>query len=203
MYRPIDITATGGGGMQTNQVPCLAMVAMTLLLLCGCAGPATPVPTASATPPEATDAPGNSLTFTAQYLHTTGPLRGSNDPEVTVIATAEEAQACSDGDGPRLTGGTLRSLAEPLATFDEAYFREHLLVLVTLQEPSGSIRHRVTAVTRDMEALTVHIQRILPDGAATADMAVWHILVELPRADAAGLAARAVVTDSAANKNSP
>ena len=47
---------------------------------------------------------------------------------------------------------------------------------MTLEEPSGSIRHRVTGVTKDK----VSIERLLPS-VQTCDMAAWQIVIELDK----------------------
>lgn len=52
---------------------------------------------------------------------------------------------------------------------------------VTARQQSDS--HKVTDVVRTDDRTKVMIRRIKPDGAATADMAQWHIVVVLSRKD--------------------
>lgn len=63
--------------------------------------------------------------------------------------------------------------------YDEAFFDLHSLVVITLEEPSGSIRHVVKDYSVDDEVLTVSIERRIPE-VGTDDMANWHVLIELP-----------------------
>ena len=57
--------------------------------------------------------------------------------------------------------------------YDEAYFQSRILLLVLLEEGSGSVRHRVTGVTWSddkRETLTVDVDVITPE-CGTCDMA--------------------------------
>ena len=60
--------------------------------------------------------------------------------------------------------------------YDEAYFSENVLLLVLLEEGSGSNRHEVTAVMKQEDGMEIAIDRILPE-IGTTDMAEWHIFI--------------------------
>jgi len=62
--------------------------------------------------------------------------------------------------------------------YDEAFFEEYFLVLITVSEPSGSNRHEFVTLEEDNNILTIHIDRLLPE-IGTADMAGWMIVIEL------------------------
>jgi len=62
--------------------------------------------------------------------------------------------------------------------YNDAFFAEHFLVLITVSEPSGSNRHELTSITDDNGVLSIHIDRLLPE-IGTADMAGWLIVIEL------------------------
>lgn len=65
--------------------------------------------------------------------------------------------------------------------YDEAFFETGYLVLLLLEECSGSVRHCVDAVTRsDVGELQVSVIRDVPE-VGTSDMAQWHIILELDR----------------------
>lgn len=65
--------------------------------------------------------------------------------------------------------------------YDEAYFRNNYLVLVLLEEGSGSVRHEVDSIKQIGEKkISISIHRDVPEF-GTADMAQWHIFVELNR----------------------
>ena len=65
--------------------------------------------------------------------------------------------------------------------YDEAFFKNHFLLFIVLEEGSGSVRHKVESVTRVNGSLSVNIVRIIPE-IGTCDMAQWHIIVVLDRA---------------------
>ena len=60
--------------------------------------------------------------------------------------------------------------------YNEKWFSEHKLIFITLEEGSGSTRHKVTELTADHVA----IDRITPQ-VMTCDWAVWHIYIELDK----------------------
>ena len=80
-----------------------------------------------------------------------------------------------------LTAADSTALRTAANDYDSAFFTDFTLLLILLEEPSGSIRHTVTAVdAAESGALTVTIDRTL-SGDATDDMAYWHICLLLPR----------------------
>lgn len=65
--------------------------------------------------------------------------------------------------------------------YDDAFFAENELILVPMYEPSGSIRHRITDLTKLSDGKwQLTGQRIVPE-VGTADVAYWQIYVEIPR----------------------
>jgi len=59
--------------------------------------------------------------------------------------------------------------------YNEAFFESHILVILYFEESSGSNSHRVDAVFANGD---IHVTRIVPE-IGTADMAGWHILIEV------------------------
>ncbi len=152
--------------------------------------PAAPIGTQL--PADGTDAVG----FVAQYIRTDGYHDGAKYPQVTIIRSAEELNAYYEANrglyslerrenpGSDFTVGFLDACDK----YDEAYFQSRILLLVLLEEGSGSVRHRVAGVTwgdEKHETLHVEIEAITPE-AGTCDMAEWHIFIEPePGADVA------------------
>ena len=65
--------------------------------------------------------------------------------------------------------------------YDEAFFETHYLIFVLLEESSGSICHEVQNIQQTASGKTIiSIDRQIPE-AGTADMAQWHIILELSR----------------------
>ena len=69
---------------------------------------------------------------------------------------------------------TTISFQEAAAKYTNEWFDTHKLLMVLVQEPSGSNRHQVTDISRDMVVI-----RRLEAQTGTCDMAAWHILIEL------------------------
>lgn len=64
--------------------------------------------------------------------------------------------------------------SEVQAQYNEEYFEAGRLLAVTMTEPSGSIRHRISQLTLDR----VTVERIIPE-ATTCDVGAWLILAEV------------------------
>lgn len=77
------------------------------------------------------------------------------------------------------------SINDITAKYDNEFFEENSLLLIYVGEGSGSIRHKVTSVTREENKLSVYIERLVPE-AGTCDMAGWLITVELKKSDIEG-----------------
>ena len=67
-------------------------------------------------------------------------------------------------------------LLNAVKKYDREWFDNNKLLVVLIEEPSGSITHKVTELTDSY----VVIDRISPGG-GTEDMAEWHIFIEYPQ----------------------
>jgi hypothetical protein len=69
-------------------------------------------------------------------------------------------------------------LIESLKEYNEDYFKNKILAIVTLQESSGSIVDSIgEVITRENKVLEVNVERIVPE-VGTDDMAMWHLIIE-------------------------
>ena len=140
-------------------------------------------------PPPQSQSP---VAFSAKYVHTQqseqyvpGTWTDNIEyPAVTVISTRPELQQYSDDysgmyDFDRHTHSPTGFL-DAIENYKEAFFQDSFLVLVLLQETSGSYRHRVDGISESGE---ISITRLMPAGAVTSDMAQWHIIIELNNGD--------------------
>ncbi len=126
------------------------------------------------------------LSFSAQYIRTNGCQEGAKYPIVKIIRSVDELNAyyAEQKDNYDLERkeqvyvDTTIGFLDACDQYDESYFAGHFLVMVLLEEGSGSIRHRVDAVDLAGGALAIHIGTIVPE-VGTDDMAQWHILIEL------------------------
>ena len=128
----------------------------------------------------------DTVDFKAQYIRTNGYHADAVYPAVTVIRSKIELnryyqqykdlynlERCADPAADSTIG-----FLDACDRYDDAYFKENCLILILLEEPSGSIRHTVTAVQQATNGkLTVNMSRITPE-IGTDDMAQWHIFVE-------------------------
>jgi len=62
--------------------------------------------------------------------------------------------------------------------YDDSFFADNYLVLITVAENSGSNSHALSDIAVENDELTIHIDRELPE-MGTADMAGWLIIIEL------------------------
>lgn len=119
--------------------------------------------------------------FEARYIRTDGYHGNISYPRLQLIRSTDQLESyCEENRSLyQLEQGTdgSESFLEACGRYDEAYFEKQCLILVLLQEGSGSIRHKVDRVgTVDGETV-ISIQIITPE-VGTCDMALWHILIE-------------------------
>lgn len=130
------------------------------------------------TSPEETissDAP--SYYFTTQYARTNAMGEVDDFPAVIVLNTFDELSAYIE-DNRELFDLESEFIAAA-ARYDEGYFLRQNLVLIRLEEGSGSIRHELTDVRRnDLGRWQLSLDRVTP-AEQTDDMAQWHILLEV------------------------
>jgi len=62
--------------------------------------------------------------------------------------------------------------------YDDSFFADNFLVLITVGEISGSNRHALSSISEDNNVLTINIDREVPL-TGSADMAGWLITIEL------------------------
>ncbi len=124
--------------------------------------------------------------FEAQYIRTDGYHEGVQYPVVTVISSTDELNDYYEANrekysldrresyGSDYTAGFLDACDK----YDDEYFEEQILVLVLLEEGSGSVHHKVESVALGEDGkCSVSIERLVSE-TGTADMAEWHILIE-------------------------
>ena len=73
---------------------------------------------------------------------------------------------------------TTKGFEDAIEKYDEEYFRNNNLVLVLLEESSGSIRHNLEKFDINNNIIEISIVKKIPD-ICTCDMAGWHIIIEV------------------------
>ena len=125
--------------------------------------------------------------FNAQYVHTQYVqgtwTSGIDYPRLTVISSrAALDQYFNDYEGLYDFSRYQYSptgFMDAIENYSEAFFGDNFLVLVLLEETSGSNRHRVENITDNGN---ITITRRIPEIGAS-DMAQWHIIIELDKED--------------------
>lgn len=78
--------------------------------------------------------------------------------------------------------GEFGKFADTAKKYDEAFFAESGLLILGMQEPSGSIRHSVKEIAVTKDTLSVVVETTVPE-MGTDDMADWFAVVELKKED--------------------
>ena len=165
------------------------LIALVLALVCvlglvACGSSDVPPP-----PPEA-------YAFEAQYIRTDGYSEGRNYPYHMVINSKEELQAYYEANKKlfdlerkeKVYSDTTIGFLDACDKYDDTYFERQNLVLIVLEEGSGSIRHEITDVRNRWDengaslGWNITINRIIPE-VCTDDMAQWHLFLEVQMGD--------------------
>jgi len=108
--------------------------------------------------------------FPALYIRTNWFDDERKFPITTIISSLKELeQYCELYQG---YGST--KLQDAISAYSDDFFASNFLVIVMLQEGSGSIRHKVEKMKTNSD---IAIYRLLPY-AQSADMAMWNIIME-------------------------
>lgn len=135
------------------------------------------------------------IDFTAQCIRTDGYIEGEEYPKLMWLTSQSEFKDYYEANKDKYnldcygTPGETETLGflDALASYDDNFFENQDLIMVILEEPSGSIRHQVQAVqlspsnlNRIQYFVQPVIERVIPE-AGTCDMAEWHILIAISK----------------------
>ena len=127
-----------------------------------------------------------SIHFDAQYIRTDGYHEDVRYPVVRIIRSVRELSEYYEANKEKYDlerrdkaySDTTVGFPDACGKYDDAYFADHILIMVLLEESSGSNRHTVSSVHMSAGGRCyIFIDRIVPE-AGTCDMAEWHILIE-------------------------
>lgn len=165
---------------------------LAICLMTGCSSkaqtPAT-IPSHQPVPSEAESAQANvALDYDTQFIRTEGGYE-LESPGVQIIHSKQELDDYyttyhevfdlerADTAYPDTIG-----FLDACDKYDAAFFEENYLIFVILEEGSGSVRHNVHRVERTHDGkIEIAVESVLPGGFGTADMAKWHVILELSR----------------------
>ena len=113
-----------------------------------------------------------SVDFDAQYIRAGSKKELSAYPAVKIIRSANEMSRYLKNETHMS-----EELVSACEKYNADYFKEQILIIVLLEEGSGSVRHEVEKVGADNGHAVIQIKSIAPE-VGTCDMAWWHILIE-------------------------
>jgi len=113
-----------------------------------------------------------SVDFDAQYIRAGSKKELSAYPAVKIIRSANEMSRYLKKETHMS-----EELVNACKKYDADFFKEQILIIVLLEEGSGSVRHEVEKVGSDNTHAVIQIKSIAPE-VGTCDMAWWHILIE-------------------------
>ena len=130
--------------------------------------------------------------FEAQYIRTNGYSEDRSYPYHVVIDSKEELEAYYEANKDlydlerkeKVYSDTTIGFLDACDKYDNAYFERQNLVLIILEEGSGSIRHKITDVRRRRDengaslGWNITIKTMAPE-VVTDDMAEWHLFLEV------------------------
>ena len=124
------------------------------------------------------------LTYEVQYFRTGGYVEGIDYPYVVIVQSAGELTNYISENRDEFDFESWEAtdteeahgMLTAIDAYDDAFFSKNALLIVVVQEPSGSNRHEFLGFGEKNE---IRIRRIVPE-VGTTDMADWHILIELP-----------------------
>lgn len=130
--------------------------------------------------------------FDTQYIRTNGYSEERSYPYHVIIDSKTELTAYYEANREvfdlerkeKVYSDTTIGFLDACDKYDDAYFEQQNLVLIVLEEGSGSIRHEITDVRahRDESGKSlgwdIMIDRLVPE-VGTDDMAQWHLFLEI------------------------
>lgn len=134
--------------------------------------------------------------FEAQYIRTNGGSENTSYPYHVVINSREDLDAYYETNKElfdlerkeKVYSDTTIGFLDACDKYDDSYFERQNLVLIVLEEGSGSIRHEIKDVRNRWDengaslGWNITINRIVPE-VVTDDMAQWHLFLEVQMGD--------------------
>lgn len=126
------------------------------------------------------------IDFQTQYIRTDGYHDGVEYPIVKIIRSVDELNSYYNENKEKYSlerredpaSDSTIGFLDACDKYDAAYFEDQILVMVLLEEGSGSTRHNIDNVKLGSDGkIYISIRRDVPE-VGTDDMAEWHILIE-------------------------
>jgi hypothetical protein len=121
--------------------------------------------------------------FTVQYIRTNGYISDIKYPIITGISSKKELEKYYNyykdkydlSTHSQVHSDSTIGFIDAIKDYSDDFFINNFLIIVLLEEGSGSIRHKVEEIN---QSGNIFITRLLPE-VGTGDMAEWHIIIGL------------------------
>lgn len=129
------------------------------------------------------------LEYGVQYIRTDGNPEDAAFPAVRLIPNRAALEAYYEENRQnyylerreQVYSDTSVGFLDACDRYDESFFEGHYLLLVLLEEGSGSVRHQVEKVSVEPEGqINISVTSLVPE-VGTCDMAQWHLILELEK----------------------
>ena len=129
--------------------------------------------------------------YQTQYIRTDGGNESSKYPTYVIIHSRDELEQYYDSNKEvydlehheQVYSDTTIGFLDAIEQYDDAFFADRDLIILVLEEGSGSIRHEVNGIRPYYDnTLQLTVRRITPE-VCTDDMAQWHLFLEVQMGD--------------------
>lgn len=127
--------------------------------------------------------------YQTQYIRTNGGDEDIAYPSYVIIRSRAELEQYYDDNKSvydlehheQVYSDTTIGFLDAIEQYDDAFFADRDLIILVLEEGSGSIRHEVNGIRPYYDnSWQLTVRRITPE-AGTCDMAQWHLLIEVQK----------------------
>lgn len=127
--------------------------------------------------------------YDTQYIRTNGGDESSRYPSYAIIRSRAELDQYYEDNKmifdmkrrEQVYSDTTVGFLDAIEKYDEAFFIDRDLVILVLEEGSGSIRHEVNGIRPYYDgSWLLTVRRITPE-VCTDDMAQWHLMLEIEK----------------------
>ncbi len=115
------------------------------------------------------------ITFSSKSIQTHLYINNFNSPSVDIIKSLFDLEKYKT----KYKDDTLYSFLEK---YTESYFNSNVLVIVNIQESSGSNTNKIDRIAKDKSynRIDIFVKRDVAE-IGTADMAIWHLIAEIDK----------------------
>ena len=127
--------------------------------------------------------------YQTQYIRTDGGDESSQYPSYVIIHSRAELEQYYEDNKmvydlehhEQVYSDTTIGFLDAKEQYDDAFFADRDLIILVLEEGSGSIRHEVNSIRPYYDnTWQLTVRRITPE-VCTDDMAQWHLLIEVQK----------------------